>query len=447
MTEREILLRSAQKYLTSNKTNRALDEYLKLLKSTPTDWNLMIQVADLYLKMNQTGEAIKYFQKVADHYTAEGFVQKAIAIYRRILKVNPELFEIRVKLAEFYFRERHFLEGNAMLEGAIKIARSKGDLKITIDLLNKMLELDPQNITARKELASAYEKKGMVSEAVAAHLELSNSSIAGQRFDEAQESLERAYGMNQKNGAVLLRLMWICMEKEENEKAAVLLKEFLDLDLSSNPEMLLLVAKCFASEKHLEKLQEFIDEKIEANIRKEAFRILMGELYLKRGDLKNAFCQFLMAIEEQANQRELGKGVTLLRKITRLDSSFYPAWRMLIDLYKSLGDNENVILCYSSLSDAYISKTMYEDAAACLHEVIEMEPKNRWHKDKLAFVESLLEKPDALEQQTAATSKASGTESFDPIDFDLEIDLDESLGFEVRKNQFNKKSETTNQKE
>src|SRR5207248_10202680 len=90
--------KSAEKYLASGKVPQAIEEYLKILKEDPKDWNLMIQMGDLYLKITKNSDAVGMFQKVADHYYADGFFLKAIAIYKRINKLDPALTDICIKL-------------------------------------------------------------------------------------------------------------------------------------------------------------------------------------------------------------------------------------------------------------------------------------------------------------------------------------------------------------
>ena len=87
-------VKSAEKYLAAGKVAQAIDEYQKILKENPKDWNLMIQMGDLNLKINKTTEAVQLFTKVADHYYVDGFFLKAIAIYKRVNKLDPTLIDI-----------------------------------------------------------------------------------------------------------------------------------------------------------------------------------------------------------------------------------------------------------------------------------------------------------------------------------------------------------------
>jgi tetratricopeptide (TPR) repeat protein len=380
----------------------------------------MIQVGDLYLKNNQISDAVRYFVKAADLYTAEGFMGKAIAIYRRILKVNPDEIEIRFRLAELHFRERHTMEGKTLLETGINSYLENGDFTRAIQLLHKLLEFEPQNLQTQLLLAECFEKKAMIPEAVGSYLEIANQLGQDDNFEQSLDALKKAHVLNPRNPAVMLRMISVFLELDDRENAAAFLQDFLSLDLT-DPDLLSLLAKTFGNEKQLENLQQFIDGGIPADFRKETFWILMGELYLKRGDLKSAFYQFLMAIEEEARTKETSKGIVLLRKITRLDSSYYPAWRILIDLYTLNGDQEDLLHAYESLTDAYISKAMYEDAADCLQKLKTLEPAKKLHLDKLEFVNSFLEQQPESEEETSKNPTNAANQNFG------EIELDESL--------------------
>ncbi len=54
------ILKSAEKFVASGKTNNAIDEYLKILKENPKDWILMIQIGDLDLKINRSRTPLSF---------------------------------------------------------------------------------------------------------------------------------------------------------------------------------------------------------------------------------------------------------------------------------------------------------------------------------------------------------------------------------------------------
>src|SRR5882762_2294652 len=95
---REQILQSAEKLLSRGKLDQALKEY-------PKDISTLNKVGDLYVRMNRPGESIPYFSRIADFYSKDGFFLKAIAIYKKINKIDPAQLEVYDKLADLYHKQ------------------------------------------------------------------------------------------------------------------------------------------------------------------------------------------------------------------------------------------------------------------------------------------------------------------------------------------------------
>ena len=65
----------------------------------------MNKVGDLYVRMNRPGDSIPYFTRIADFYSKDGFFLKAIAIYKKINKIDPAQLEVYDKLADLYHKQ------------------------------------------------------------------------------------------------------------------------------------------------------------------------------------------------------------------------------------------------------------------------------------------------------------------------------------------------------
>lgn len=406
------LLKSAEKFIASGKVQQAIDEYQKILKENPKDWNLMIQVGDLYLKINKTPDAIQYFQRVADHYYADGFFLKAIAIFKRINKLDPGLTEICMKLADLYLKQGLSMDAKSQLQVVAQHYVSKNQNKEAIQTFKKLVEIEPDNLRTRNELAKAYKNEGMIGDATREYLEISDQLTRKGLLKESITVLETAHKIDPRNTPVLRKILAIYTEQKEVGKATAILEESLKSD-PSNPDVLALLAETYASRNQFARAHETIDQAIENSIEKEHFWVLKGDLYLKQGNLDEAFAQYSLVADEFVAREEGGKAVALLQRITRTDASFHPALQKIIEIYTLLHQESNVLGAYSALVDAYISKAMYEDAANYLEKLIEIEPENEQHQEKLEFVKSFIERPrmdvpQALADFEAGLSKDIG---------------------------------------
>jgi tetratricopeptide (TPR) repeat protein len=68
----------------------AIAASLEHLHKDADDWNARLGLGELYFRAGLDNEAIACFGRVADHYQAEGFIPKAVALYRKIIRIRPD---------------------------------------------------------------------------------------------------------------------------------------------------------------------------------------------------------------------------------------------------------------------------------------------------------------------------------------------------------------------
>ena len=421
------VLKSAEKYLALGKINPAIEEYLKILKEHPKDWNLMIQLGDMYIKANKSSEAIQYFQKVADHYYTDGFFLKAIAIYKRITKLDPSQIEVCIKLADLYLKQGLAMDAKSQLQLVAQHYLAKNKASDAIRTLKMLIEIEPENIRTRNDLAKIYKNEGLIEEAIQEYLEISDQMTRKGLTKESLAVLESAFKLDQKSSAVLRKILMVHAEQGDVSKATAFMEESLKID-PSNPSVLGLLAECYADINQWEKAYRTIDQAIQNSEEKEIFWELKGDLYLKEGDLDKAFLEYSLVADSYLEENQTEKAVTVLQKILRTDPSFPPVLNRLIEIYSSAHQQPNVISGFNSLVDAYISRTMYEEAAECLEKLIQLEPGNVQHQEKLEFVRSfwtrprIAVKPEPKEFEPAAELPVKA--ETEPADLDIEVELE-----------------------
>jgi tetratricopeptide (TPR) repeat protein len=88
--DREATLKNAEKLLRQGKLEAALAEYVRVVTTYPNDWNSVNALGDLYVRAGQSDKAIVQFARVGDHLLKEGAFARAVAIYKKIVRINPE---------------------------------------------------------------------------------------------------------------------------------------------------------------------------------------------------------------------------------------------------------------------------------------------------------------------------------------------------------------------
>ena len=161
MSNKEKLLASAQKFLQKGQIARAIKDYQKLLELDPRDVRIRQKLAELYSRDRRTEEALEAYEAVAKHYTESGFYLKSIAVYKQMQKIEPTRASIYHRLAEL--NEKQGLIGNALSEYRSLVAyyEKNAMLPEAIKVLEKMKELEPENLNLRVKVAETYAHEGL----------------------------------------------------------------------------------------------------------------------------------------------------------------------------------------------------------------------------------------------------------------------------------------------
>jgi len=175
------LLESAQKNLKKKQVSKAIKDYAKIVEIDPADVRSRQKLAELYVRTNKNTEAYEQYESVAKYFSSNGFHLKAIAIYKQMQSLDPSQISIFNRLAEL--NEKQGLLGNAMAEyrNLVSYFERNGMIADVIKTLEKMRELDPDNLNIRIKLAEVYANN--------------------ERQDDGLEELEAALGVLSEKGA------------------------------------------------------------------------------------------------------------------------------------------------------------------------------------------------------------------------------------------------------
>ena len=87
--DRRTALDNAQRLAQQNKLSQAIEAYEQVTRQDPGDWASANTFGDLLVRANRTDQAIREYLRVARHQTDAGFVARAGAIYKKVLRLDP----------------------------------------------------------------------------------------------------------------------------------------------------------------------------------------------------------------------------------------------------------------------------------------------------------------------------------------------------------------------
>ena len=189
---REQSLQSAEKLLSRGKLDQALKEYLRVLEDHPKDIPTLNKVGDLYVRMNRPGESIPYFERIADFYSKDGFFLKAIAIYKKINKIDPARLEVYDRLADLYHKQGLVQDARSQYQVLADHYQKNNRIGDAIGVYKKMAGIDPSDLRIQVRLADLYRAANQKDQAVMQYGLIGSMLLKRGAHDEAAQVFQKA---------------------------------------------------------------------------------------------------------------------------------------------------------------------------------------------------------------------------------------------------------------
>lgn len=210
---------AAEKYVQEGKLDKALKAFQKLVESDPDDRRLKLKLGDIYMRKQDLAAALNTYQQVADGYVEDQFHLKAIAVYKRILKLNPTMIDVNERLGDIY-REIG-LTKDALSQYFIVADHyeQSGDFDRVLAVRRKIVEADPSATTSRIRLAELYQKEGMNDDAFREYERVAKSLKENKAGDGLTEVYERLLYYRPDQPLLLAELAKTYIRKGDAERA------------------------------------------------------------------------------------------------------------------------------------------------------------------------------------------------------------------------------------
>ncbi|PKL50920.1 MAG: hypothetical protein CVV37_06925 [Nitrospira bacterium HGW-Nitrospira-1] len=353
MADKTTRIKEAQKYLAKGQLGKAIAKWEKLVQEFP-DGNNYNFIGDLYLKNDDKKNAVESFQKAANIFRQEGFSLKTLALFKKILNVNPADAAALYALGELSEEKELITDAiKYYLAAADSLAKEgrKGEL---FDIYKKILSLSPSNIPLRIKVAETLFKEGLKSDAAKEHLYIAGIYENKGDIPKAKESYRKAIGMQPLNKDAVVGLSCLYEKTGGIDEAIELMKEASVL------------------------FPEDVDVLMRA-----------AELSLLRNSTENA--------------------KDYLSRVNELEPKNAKARRLLGEIYSKEGLKEKAVEELNLLGDIYYDRGAQKEALACYNDAIEIAPDNDYLYEQTAELggEHKKEVPEFIE----STGPAEGIEA------------------------------------
>lgn len=157
----------AMKLLAQGKFDKGIVELQKLVAEDPKDVRTLLKIAEtLHVKMGRKKEALEAYDRAANVYAEQGFFLKAVAVFKQMLSVDATNPDLHLRLAELYQQMGYGAQCLHHYQQVVVFYEQQGRGKDMVAVLKRMVDLDPENLQSRVKVAELFHLQGMVREAV-----------------------------------------------------------------------------------------------------------------------------------------------------------------------------------------------------------------------------------------------------------------------------------------
>ena len=375
-------MRNAERHVAQGKIRAAISEYKSVVEHDPRDIATLNMLGDLYAKNSEKGDAVNCYFQVAEHYSNQGFAQKAIAVYNKISRIRPDSIEVSTKLAELHKGKGSLSEARAHYTTLAEHYQKHGRRIEALAMYKQIALLDPNNTEVCLNLADSYTREAQHDDAVEAYAEAGARFSRQNKHEDAIRALMKGFAIRSNDLRILNGLVKAQTALGRAGKAVSLLEEILEGE-PYNRDVLYLLIECCINSQNASAAEKAVVKLVEIEPANYPKFLELIRIYLNVNDAESAariltMCSEYLLAGGQAD--ECGKWIN---EILEQDPQQLTGVRLLVRYNSWLNDENGFRLALERLYSAATSKKSVEDERFALAQLVVLKPHETRYRDRL----------------------------------------------------------------
>ncbi len=388
--KRDRVLKDAEKLVQKGKLEQAIREYEKILKRYPSDTTIINRVGDLYGRIGQLQRSIELYEEIADHFTSDGFVTKAIAILKKIQRLDPQRLDIFERLAQLYFDQGLIVEAKREYQILADWYIKNAQLEKAIEAHEKLVDLDPSNHVSSLRLADLLLRRGEIGSALKVFDRLGAVLIEKGKIDEAERLYRHVLEKSPPEGDFLVGA---CDAFLEAGRTAVAL-EFLNYAVEKSPESIeikILLARTHITMGETEAAMALAREVLAADPKNAKIRALMGPALGTAGEIEHVGEASLPAVLEMLERSDHAGAQAALNVLLEQSPDDQEVLKLAVRAWGPSSDQETLFTLRAALAESFFNSGELEAAKRLFVDLLDTEPENQRFRERLAALDQVNE--------------------------------------------------------
>jgi tetratricopeptide (TPR) repeat protein len=418
--KRELIIQEADKLAARGKLDAAIKEYKRAVDLAPHDTNALNRLGDLLVRVSRVPEAIEVYQRIADHFGEDGFFLKAIAIYKKVNRLDPRRTETYERLANLYFKQGLVVEGRQqLLTLADWFLRSKQPQE-AVRIYRRLVELEPSNFQARAKLVDLSVQLGDAG-AVREEIDTLGRTLLGRNMlEEAVKLYHRALDLNPEQGDFIAPCLEALVSAGRQAQAAELARKAL-ATTKGGLDLKFAASRAFFENGDVEAARRLLEEALPQSGGRADFAQLYTEVMAQAGEAVEAKEVLLPTIDRLLQVHDLGRAATLVERLLKSDPRDAEVLERALKVFDQQNDPDMVVNIETALADVYYRDARTEEAAKFYRRLAQQLPSNPLFAQRLKELVGEEAEPPAPEPSpsSATTAPALSEEQVEIVEINL----------------------------
>jgi tetratricopeptide (TPR) repeat protein len=392
--DRDAALKKAEKLLRQGRLEPAIAEYVRVVEEFPRDWSTANTLGELYARAGQPQQAVVQYARIAQHFVDEGFYPKAAALYKKILKLQPQDEVTQIQLADISARQGLLADAKSYLNAIAARRRAKGDRRGAAEIVVRLGTIDPADFEARLAAARTLEEMGEEEEAGKRFKALHDDLLEKGRQAEAIDALKEFVRINPLEREARSILAKTALEQGDLAGA----REFLDEDSAGDdPVLLMPLVEIELRSGELGRARGLLSRLMAADPSRRTVVTDLAWSFLESSP-ETALACIEAAVDGALSQSAFDEAAASLQHFVGRVPGQIPALLKLVEVCVDGGLEQSMYEAQEQLADAYLAANQAAEARVIAEDLVAREPWEPGHIDRFrrALVMLRVSDPDTL---------------------------------------------------
>src|SRR5215218_1331673 len=399
------VLKAAEKFLSQGKFNAAIKEYRQIVDNDADDLTTLNMLGDLYVRSGKKEEAVSCFERIAEHYSAQEFNLKAIAMYKKIERLRPGDPVIALKLADLYANQNLVHDARAQYLVVADAYTKSGDNKRALDTLRKIADLDPNNNQIRLKLANGYLKENMRLESAAAFVQAANRFHQIGSNDQALDAYNKTLQLVRDDREALRGMLETHIARGTADEAAEVLERVVETNEDDN-ELVSMLTRAYLEAEDPKGAERATSLLMAQNSSNYPQFLPVTRLYLKAGEVDETIRILSTIIERMLAGREERELLEIVNQVLDRNPDHVDGLRMLVRIHWWQRDMDALRLALERLAESAEASELFDEERYALTQLVRLAPDEQRYLDRLNLLGGLQE--ETVEDFSAVSEPESG---------------------------------------